>query len=78
MLHVCAGQYLYEEIRKRDGYEVAFVWNRSEEKMRGQVDEELILPKLANCASRSVRRLQGNYLNYRSFNEVIYLTDLQT
>lgn len=33
-------------------YEVVFVWNRSEDKMRGVVPEELILRDLADCASR--------------------------
>ncbi len=58
-LHMCiaclsAGQYLYEEIRQRSGYEVAFVWNRSEEKMRGVVDDDLILHDLNDCADRCV------------------------
>lgn len=46
------GQYLYEEVRKMSKYEVVFVWNRSEDKMRGVVPEELILRDLADCASR--------------------------
>ena len=31
---------------------MAFVWNRSIEKMRGMVPEELILHDLSHCASR--------------------------
>ena len=50
----CAGQYLYEEINKRKDYEVAFVWNRTDDKMKGVVKEELILQDLADCASRCV------------------------
>lgn len=53
-MHVCvsAGQYLYEEIDKRNDYEVVFVWNRTDDKMKGVVKEELILQDLADCASR--------------------------
>ena len=48
------GQYLYEEVKKRSDYEVAFVWNRTEEKMRGVVADDLILHDLADCASRYI------------------------
>lgn len=48
------GQYLYEEVKRRDGYQVVFVWNRSVDKMRGVVQEKLILRDLADCASRYV------------------------
>lgn len=47
-----AGQYLYEEISKHPESEVAFVWNRTPEKMGGIVPEELILTNLSDCASR--------------------------
>ncbi len=46
------GQYLYDEIRKMSDYEVAFVWNRSLDKMEGVVEEKLILPDLDDFASR--------------------------
>lgn len=34
-------------------FKVVFVWNRTVEKMRGVVPEDLILHDLAHCASRS-------------------------
>lgn len=52
--NIAAGQYLYEEVSKKSEYQVVFVWNRSEEKMRGVVPDELILHDLADCASRYV------------------------
>jgi len=47
-----AGQYLYEEVCSCPELEVAFVWNRSAEKMRGTVAEELILSNLSDAGSR--------------------------
>lgn len=61
-LRVCnccwLGKFLYDEISQKSDYEVAFVWNRTEEKMRGVVGEELILQDLADCASRHVHMLE--------------------
>ena len=34
------------------GYEVVFVWNRSEDKMKDIVPQELILQDLTDCAAR--------------------------
>ncbi|XP_003385230.1 PREDICTED: putative L-aspartate dehydrogenase [Amphimedon queenslandica] len=48
------GQYLYHALQdSKDEYEIAFVWNRSAEKMRGIVPPELILNDLKSCHSRS-------------------------
>ena len=48
-----AGQYLYEEVCSScPELEVAFVWNRSAEKMRGAVPDELVLTNLSDVASR--------------------------
>ena len=46
------GQYLYNEIFERDGFEVAFVWNRTVETLKGKVPEEYILTDLASFAER--------------------------
>ena len=51
-LYPSPGQFLYEEVGKLNEYEVVFVWNRNEDKMRGVVPEELILRDLHKCASR--------------------------
>lgn len=48
------GQFLFEEVKKRNNFEVAFVWNRTAEKMRGVVEDELVLQDLADCASKYV------------------------
>ncbi len=46
------GQYLYEELRKMADFEVVFVWNRTTDKMRSVVSEEVILEDLAQFSSR--------------------------
>ena len=46
------GQYLYEEVEKLPDYEVAFVWNRTDDKMKGVVPDHLILQDLSNFSSR--------------------------
>jgi hypothetical protein len=47
-----AGQYLYEEVAKLPEYEVAFVWNRTDDKMKGVVPDHLILQDLSDVSSR--------------------------
>ena len=47
-----AGQYLYEEVTKLPDYEVAFVWNRTDDRMKGVVPDHLILQDLGDFSSR--------------------------
>ena len=44
------GQFFFESINsgKHEGLEVAFVWNRSVEKLRGVVPDVMILEELEN------------------------------
>ena len=46
------GQYLYNAIFERDGLEVAFLWNRTVDTLKGKVPEEYILTDLADFAER--------------------------
>lgn len=64
------GQYLYEETMKSDTKEVAFVWNRTEDKMKGVVEDALILHDLADCASRYVGGFQ---MCLKSVSKMLYL-----
>ena len=43
---------MYEEVGKLPDYEVAFVWNRTDDKMKGIVPDQLILQDLGNFVSR--------------------------
>lgn len=45
---------MYEEVGKLPDYEVAFVWNRTVDKMKGFVSDDLILQDLDNFSSRYV------------------------
>jgi predicted dinucleotide-utilizing enzyme len=47
------GQYLYNEISRIKEYEISFIWNRTAEKMIGQVPPELILRDLTQFHTRS-------------------------
>ncbi|RUS78631.1 hypothetical protein EGW08_013601 [Elysia chlorotica] len=46
------GQYLVEEIEKRNDVELAFVWNRTPEALMGKVSDSLILKDLSNFKER--------------------------
>ena len=48
------GQYLVEEILKRDDLELSFVWNRTVSELRGKVDEKYILENLPSFPDRCV------------------------
>ena len=43
---------MYEEVTKLPDYEVAFVWNRTDDKMKGVVPDQLILQDLSDFSSR--------------------------
>ena len=43
---------MYEEVTKLPDYEVAFVWNRTDDKMKGVVADHLILQDLGDFSSR--------------------------
>lgn len=47
------GQYLVEEILKRDDLELSFVWNRTVSELRGKVDEKYILENLPSFPDRT-------------------------
>ena len=49
---ICAGQYLYVEVGKLPDYEVAFVWNRTDDKMKEVVPDQLILQDLGDFSTR--------------------------
>lgn len=40
------GQFLAEELPKLDDFELAFVWNRTTEKLKGVIPDEKIIEKL--------------------------------
>lgn len=46
------GSYLFEKLKNSDKYEVCFVWNRTLDKMRGAIPEDLILEDLAQAHTR--------------------------
>lgn len=46
------GQFLYNAVAESDDLEIAFVWNRSVETLKGKVPEEIILRDLAEFAER--------------------------
>ncbi|XP_072026436.1 aspartate dehydrogenase domain-containing protein-like [Amphiura filiformis] len=46
------GQYLYNAAFEREDLEVAFVWNRTSETLKGKVPDEYILKDLADFAER--------------------------
>lgn len=50
-----SGRYLYDVLVSdySGSYEVAFVWNRSPDKMEGVVPQQLVLLDLSNAASMS-------------------------
>lgn len=45
------GEFLVEKILAEPSLELAFVWNRSKEKLAGVVESQFILDNLSNCAS---------------------------
>jgi len=47
------GQYLVHEILKRDDLELSFVWNRTTDVLRGEVDDKYILENLHSFAERT-------------------------
>ena len=53
LIHI--GQYLYEEVDKLPDYEVAFVWNRTDDKMKEVVPDHLILQDLNQFSSRYLK-----------------------
>lgn len=48
------GQYLYEAVKAHDEYEIAFVWNRTIENLKGKIPANFVLEDLGKFASRSV------------------------
>ena len=48
------GQYLVEEILKRDDLELSFVWNRTVSELKGNVDEKYVLENLLSFQDRCV------------------------
>lgn len=48
------GQYLVDEITKRDDMELAFVWNRTPSALTGLIDERYILRDLDSFVDRAV------------------------
>ena len=53
-LFAFVGQFLYNAVAESDDLEIAFVWNRSVETLKGKVPEEIILRDLAEFAERWV------------------------
>lgn len=49
---VYLGQYLVNEILKRDDLELSFVWNRTTSVLRGKVEDKYILEDLHSFAER--------------------------
>ena len=47
-----SGQYLVEEILRRNDLELSFVWNRTLEVLRGKVEDHYILESLSSFAER--------------------------
>lgn len=50
--HYFVGQFLVEQIQQADDLQLAFVWNRSLEPLRGKVNDEFILDDLSQFATR--------------------------
>ena len=48
------GEYLWERIQSSAEFEVAFVWNRSTDRLQGKVPEEHVLVNLDDFAERHV------------------------
>ena len=48
------GKYLANAVKESDELELSFVWNRSAEKIRGELDDALILENLDDFAERFV------------------------
>ena len=46
------GKFLYDELNKRQDYEIVFVWNRTLDRIKDIVPDELILENLAECNKR--------------------------
>ena len=66
-----AGQFLYEEVCKLPDHEVAFVWNRTADIMKGEVPEHLILQDLSQFASRFI--VYKSSANVKSTHSHLYL-----
>lgn len=47
------GQYLYEAVKAHDEYEIAFVWNRTIENLKGKIPANFVLEDLGKFASRN-------------------------
>lgn len=47
------GQYLYDAIKEHDDYEIAFVWNRTLENLKGKIPANFVLDDLAQFATRN-------------------------
>ena len=58
---------MYEEVTKLPDYEVAFVWNRTDDKMKGVVPDHLILQDLGDFSSR--------YHNMHYYKKLYYFAD---
>lgn len=54
LLSIIKGEYLWERIQSSANFEVAFVWNRSTDRMRGKVPDEQVLVNLEDFAERHV------------------------
>lgn len=51
---ITIGEYLWERIQSSAEFEVAFVWNRSTERMHGKVPPEQVLVNLEDFTARHV------------------------
>ncbi|PIK62958.1 putative L-aspartate dehydrogenase-like [Apostichopus japonicus] len=47
------GQYLYEAVKAHEDYEIAFVWNRTLDNLKGKIPANFVLEDLGQFASRN-------------------------
>lgn len=52
MQNIHLGKFLTEAVLKNECLELAFVWNRSPNAMRGTIDQDLILENLQEFTQR--------------------------
>lgn len=60
-LSIIAGEFMYKGITESQNLQVAFVWNRSLDKVKGIVPDDLILENLDDFANRYVRHAGTQY-----------------
>ena len=58
-ISITAGEFLYKEVIESQNLQVAFVWNRSLDKVKGIVPDDLILVNLDDFATRYVMQVYG-------------------